>query len=138
MSLYLSQLSFALLFCFWQEKTGDMKHFPIFLSLTRLVKTSQREEVCHFSLTANQQKITASLHWRDHLSLKGPNSSSTFFETPEMNVLKGHQEHILYSILKLQHLAISTLFSRSNLHFPFLFFSYYMLNCYGSMSEISL
>lgn len=26
MSLYLSQLSFALLFRFWQEKTGDMKH----------------------------------------------------------------------------------------------------------------
>lgn len=41
----------------------DRRHetFPhFFSSLTRLVKTSQREEMCHFSPTANQQNITAS------------------------------------------------------------------------------
>lgn len=50
-------------FCFWQEKTGDMKHFPIFflffLSLTSLVKTCRREEVCHFSSTAQPTKYNS-------------------------------------------------------------------------------
>lgn len=63
-----------------RHETPPHTHTPFFLSLTRLVKTSRREEVCHFSPNANQQILTASLHWRDHLSLKGPNSSSTFFE----------------------------------------------------------
>lgn len=64
-----------------------------------LVKTHGEEEVCNFSTTTNQQNKTASLHQRDHLLFKGPKSSSTFFsilfgnhKTPEMNLLKGHQE----------------------------------------------
>lgn len=112
MSLYLSQLSFCPPFLLLAGKDRRHETFPLFFSsLTRPVKTSRREEVCHFSPTTNQQNVTAPLHWRDHLSLKGPRSSGTFFVTPEMNVLKGHQEHILYCILKLQHLAVSILFS---------------------------
>lgn len=88
-------------FCFWQEKTGDMKHFPIFFSsLTRLVKTSRKEEVCHFSPTANQQNITASLHWRDHLFLKGSNSGSTFFKTSEIKCCEGTSR--VYTVLHTQ------------------------------------
>lgn len=66
-------------------------YYIFFFILTRLVKTSQKEEVCHFSLTTNQQNITASSHWSYHLPLKGPRSTSSFFDTAEMKVVKRHQ-----------------------------------------------
>lgn len=71
-----------------------MKHFPIFFFIfDKACEDKLEREGVPFSATANQQNITASLHHRDHLSLKGLNSSSTFFETSEMSVVKGHQEH---------------------------------------------
>lgn len=128
-SLYLSQLSYALLFCFWQEKTADMKHFPTFFLIfdKACEDKSERGGVpFFFPPTANQQNITAPLLWRDHLTLKGPNSiCSTFFETPEMNVVKGHEEHILYCLLKLQHFTDSILFfDFKSSHFPHFFVAY--------------
>lgn len=74
----------------------DRRHetFPhLFFIFDKACEDKLEREGVPFSATANQQNITASLHHRDHLSLKGLNSSSTFFETSEMSVVKGHQEH---------------------------------------------
>lgn len=92
---YLSKLSFALLFSFWQEKTVDMKHFPIFLIFDKPCEgKSRRRGVPFFFLPCNHQptKITACLRCRDHRSLRGLNSSSTLFETPQTGAAKGHKE----------------------------------------------
>lgn len=92
----ISALAFVcpLFFCFWQEKTREMKHFPIFLSpsLTNLVKKRRWEGRCAFflQLPSNQNKMTA-LHLRDHLCLKDLNSRGAIFEAPKMSVRRGHQ-----------------------------------------------
>lgn len=111
---------------------------PFFSSLTRLVKTSWREVLCHFSATTNQQNITTSLHHRNRLSLKGLNSSSIFFETLAKNAVKGHQEHNTVLLLKLQNLIVSILFFLIYSTFPFLFLSYYMLCCEWKLLVIYL
>lgn len=93
---YLSKLSFALLFSFWQEKTVDMKHFPIFLIFDKPCEGKSRRGggPTFFFLPCNYQptKITACLCCRDHLSLRGLNSSSTLFETPQTGAAKGHKK----------------------------------------------
>lgn len=95
MSVYPRWLSFALFFFrFWQEKTRDMKHFPIFfLHLWQILwRREDGEGRCAFflQLPSNQNK-TAALHLRDHLRLKDLNSRGAIFEAPKMNVRKGHQ-----------------------------------------------
>lgn len=101
MSLYLSQLSFALLFAFGRKRQETWNISPFFffffLAWQGLWRQVGERRCAIFLQPHNQQNITASLLWRDHLSLKGPKSrSSNFFEISEMKVVKGHQEHTVY------------------------------------------
>lgn len=75
-----------------------------FFSLTRLVKTSQKEEVCHFSPTTNQQKKKknsfSALKLSPFPQRPLQKSSSASFDLSEMKVVKGHH-CILRCILQL-------------------------------------
>ena len=142
MSVYPSWLSFALFFfCFWQKKTRDMKHFPIFsLHFWQILwRRKDRERKCAFylQLPSNQNKTTA-LHLRDHLCLKYLNSRGAIFEAPKMIVRRRHQMcrtimHAQPAKSCSQHLISCVCYLLSFLLFSFFFFFFLLIRPWGGM-----
>ena len=108
--------------------------FYLFFSLTRLVKTSRREEVCNFfsSPTHQPTKLNLSALERSPFPQR-PKQHQHLSETLEMKVVKRHlRVNVLCCTLEL-HLAFSILFSPSNLQISLVFLVFFCRFLYNKL-----